>query len=133
MLRKRLRIAWTVFFAVLTVVLCLLCVRSYWWADLLKTRTSTVAASALGNAHFAGTVGFYPSEQKPTYPLIGTSLYLACVRIVPNPSADAYRNTYSIGSVRTTIVIPYFLPIAVTVSLAAAPWVTWSKQFTLRT
>src|SRR5262245_6242240 len=55
-MRRRLKIAWTVFFAVLTVALCVLWVRSYWKADCVARFDATQVRTALES--YSGRIVF---------------------------------------------------------------------------
>jgi hypothetical protein len=53
---RRLRIAWSLFFALLTVALCMLWVRSYWRMDILAGRYADIAS-----IHGQMSIGGMPS------------------------------------------------------------------------
>jgi hypothetical protein len=62
---RRLRIAVSVFFAVLTVLVCVLWVRSYWVTDLVSRIDSRSIATTIGSqygtvyfAHFDAAIGY---------------------------------------------------------------------------
>jgi hypothetical protein len=121
---RRLRIATSVFFAVVTVALCVLWVRSYWRTDTVTRMDNVLTMFGSANGH----IYFY--RGKSNYGRSGwrwnTNQY--------NPhSADS-------GWVRTNhftlISIPFGIAVPVVTISAAISWVLASKsppRFSLRT
>jgi hypothetical protein len=131
---RRLRIVWTVFFAVLTVALCVLWVRSYWWLEsvhLPVARYRTVIAASV-----SGVIGLSMSYY---------GLPLEFTKRPANDYADerVKRKLPPISSawfsVRWTpngigVVSPDWFLVSTFVAVATVPWLrSFPYRFSLRT
>jgi hypothetical protein len=114
---RKLRIAWSVAWGVVVVLLCVLWVRSYKVVDF-----SDLIVSAHGNVFFSPKLYLEPVGSRAgtakSYWLYGTSiLTVSNVRVVRLPG--------------TGPAIPYVLFVLVAASLVATPWLRW--HYSLRT
>lgn len=115
---KYLRIAWTAFFAVVTVLLCTLWVRSRNHFDQIGS-----VMSAQGKLYLAPSVNLFPTDEKgitaETYQHFGgkaTTIRVSNVRLIPLAGTGA--------------VLPYWPLVLITPLLTVAPWIRW--RFSLR-
>jgi hypothetical protein len=130
---RKLRIAWSVVWGVVAVLLLVLWVWSYWWAVYLKAPypegRDTVAVTRSGRLEvefyylIAGEISHWqfdtlgPSElseldDEPTLSGWGFNLY---------------------WGVPSGVVVPLWFLVFFSVSLAGLPWIHWPRRFTLRT
>jgi hypothetical protein len=132
-MRRRLKIAWTVFFAVLTVALCVLWVRSYWRYDGMACYENEYEVTTLGSNR--GAVSFIKTTLSPrrnpnvTAPRNNTGKrgwYRFSVASTPSPML---RLALSDGI--TKIYIPHLFAILLVAAIASAPWLPF--RFSLRT
>jgi hypothetical protein len=123
---RYLRILWTVFCGIVCVLLIVLWVRSYWWHDILQLGDGRAVASCLGTVH-ACVVSVGPGLE-PRWILTGSQLL--------KPATQKYSCLgigFSPGKFWPGVVIPDWLPTLLFATLAAAPWIRWSKRFSIRT
>lgn len=117
---RKLRIAWSVAWGVVAVLLCVLWVRSYSWTDM--TRFSEVISSN-GKLHFnqtvmvtfSGKVGFGPLEARRRIGIY--TMQTARIEIVKR-SGDGP-------------TIPYWSLVLTAIVLSGVPWLRY--RFSLRT
>ena len=124
---RKLRIAWSVAWGVVAVLLCVLWVRSYWKCDyvecvskdlVLRTIASNYGVVSVTN-NFVGVPGVttfgwkYESrestKQRPDFRWTRTS------------------------SEKPPVYIHYWIMISIAAALGTIPWIHWSKRFSLRT
>ena len=128
---RKLRIAWSVVWGVVTVLLCVLWVSSYWRMNGLSGRTFSGDLLRLnfvrGEIHCSfgspGGPGQYPwtISSGNDFPPLNE-----------NPEISA-----GFGILREPCVTRLYVPTWITTLLIAVaatlPWIHWSKRFTLRT
>ena len=122
---RGLRIAWTVVFGILCVLLIVLGVRSYWYRDgMFRYSTRFVAIlSECGDIVFQT---FRDSTFK------GTTFWDMDTR--PNPTmSTAHLEWLIVKPPFFHLRISYWYPVLTTGIFAAAPWIQWSQRFSLRT
>lgn len=133
--RRRLRIGWTVFFAVLTVALCVLWVRSYWRTDTvvgpLWHSQSFNIVSTQGKLGLAMFVAHSPIQ----YFEASTGVYREGILIFAH---SRYCNQlgfrYFVDESHVYVVAPHWFIIPIPIALSALPWLPrWSTRFSLRT
>ena len=131
MKHRKLRIAWSVAWGIVAVLLVALWVRSHWYAndagyvrrgDLFGVESACGSIRPFINAGVAATSRndwFYSNESLAKsnhsfeHPIFGWD------------GAD-YPATFM-------AYFPHWLPALLLASVAAAPWITWSNRFSLRT
>jgi hypothetical protein len=128
---RKLRIAVSVFFALVAVALCVLWVRSYWWWDVVvfnRQQNAIDGTSAFGSVG----IGIVP-KQLPAD--TGFFAYEANA-----PFRKEFYETSTLGFQlqhfapgQGRIIVPIWLPIACFLALSAATWLRWSSRFSLRT
>ena len=121
---RKLRIAWSVGWGVVVVLLCVLWVRSYWWWD-------NFSGGFVQSVR--GTTFFYlpPNTTKATWdqtPMNNAATMLWEKILGPGPSA---RFGVMRGSGIRVVLLPHWFDILFVASIAAAPWLRW--RFSLRT
>jgi hypothetical protein len=123
---RRLRIAVSVFFAVLVVLLCVLWVRSYWFIDMLS---APLPNSLYGHVQsYTGVlVATYEADDEPKEWLLLTFPYSA----MGLPKAKVqWAWVYEAGPV---VAFPHWAPTLLFAVLAAVPWLCVPRRFSLRT
>jgi hypothetical protein len=124
---RYLRIGWTVLCVLATLLLCVLWVRSYW---------DPYEGQAFG-CWFASTRGIIAGcmIQLPTpTPSAGTnmmSVTIDAVEFIPVRGILGFSGSYAPPD--WSFQIPYWCPVVLGGLFAAAPWIGWSRRFTLRT
>lgn len=132
---RKLRIAWSVAWGVVAVLLCLLWVRSYWRRDVLayglSSSTTLFSGTTEGRlclarveaANGGDSNGFlywnYPSTGVPAWETSHLRRFCG-VRFKLEPTGTLLLD------------IPQAYVVFASIILAAAPWLRWSKNFSLR-
>jgi hypothetical protein len=132
---RRLRIAASVFFAVVTLALCVLWVRSYWFRDVIHCRTS--GSSVIVFASMKGRLIAYDYE----LPSVASQWNLKSAKIVNGEYywADEaqYRGFFGllVKDVNDSRLFgaPHWFFVSSTVAVAVVTWTRCSTRFTLRT
>ena len=139
--RRILRIAWTVGWGILTVLLCVLWVRSYWrWEGLsgaLPNGDRFNLATVWGRVRFATLDIDYSNsftgerlEGWNSHKIVGPQ-NLAIVNTPLNHFGFGFagsKDTYGV-----VVVVPIAFLTTLAATLAAASWMRWSNRFSLRT
>lgn len=124
---RRLRIAASVFFALLTAAICVLWVRSYWWSDTIHFSAGH-SSGGLSESHTGDIVVVHsdvPDDwlwiSEPVYPMLS------------EPPWDTWEFTVDDGM--TTIRFPHWFPALAFGILAASLWIPlrYFARFSLRT
>ena len=122
---RKLRIAWSVFWGVLAVLLCVQWVRSYWWVDAIGVDPTRQIVSYRGILFVDGGV-YYDAEWEgaPTLRRLGRIDFLWA----SDPPVSLRNFSFSTGP--RTLTIPQWLPVLVAGLIAYSPWI---RRFSLRT
>jgi hypothetical protein len=124
-MRRRLRIAISVCFAVLTVLLCVLWVRSYWCRDHVQ-----------GPWFRSSTVNFWSSTGQLTVGTVRKLSWNWRVTTIKYPDdwiAEPKRWGWAGNALGTTLFFPHWiLPLTFAV-VGITLWIPWSNRFSLRT
>ena len=134
-MRRRLKIAWSVFFAVLTVALCVLWVRSYWRIDHILWNCPK---SCFGTSIYPGEVTLEHVDDRVLMPMGWSHVAF------PNSSEDTTEDgeptttfgfAWRTNDVSITVYIPFWF---LTLTCAAFTWFGIAppptvKRFSLRT
>ncbi len=128
---RKLRIAWSVACGIVCLLLIVLWVRSYWWADYIDipvtTNKTTILALVPGGVGIQHRVN--PKMLWPTTPW----------KLVTRPPQDDWKVHSRLGffyehnSQRTTIECAYLVMLVGIAATGAASWLPWPKRFSLRT
>jgi hypothetical protein len=124
----KLRITWSAVCGIVCLLLIVLWVRSYWRHDILQFGEGRALASCLGTVHTC-VVSVGPALE-PRWILTGSQLL--------KPNSQEYSFSFlgigfSPAPFWPGVVIPDWLPTLLFAGLTAAPWLRWSKSFSLRT
>jgi Na+/glutamate symporter len=123
---RKLRIAWSVACGVVAMLLCVLWVRSYWWADVVNIDVPTPFAvqflSALGHSSAA----IYESEQGWDWVRVNAELDPAMKDVAQQ---DCFG--FKVRDGDWIILAPHWFLILLAGSIAVIPWLLY--RFTLRT
>jgi hypothetical protein len=133
---RRLRIAMSVFFAVLTVALCVQWVRSY---GVRKIRQGPIGKHVLSIQSAQGElgIGFWDWPYKTFAWNMRTnadteSLWPTVKGESPFSNLGIRWYRQSIPDM-TLVVVPFWLPVSMAATIAVAPWIIHLRRFSLRT
>jgi len=122
---RRVRIAVSVFFGVLTVALCVLWVRSYFSFDIWKLQPSSKRPIVVGSAYGHVTVSFRSKVGTPMRRFMSQPLQLAKWESQRVPRVFQFLND--------RVVVPHWFVALLLIGLSATPWISQSRRFSLRT
>jgi hypothetical protein len=128
---RRLRIAASVFIIVVTAALMGLWVRSYWRSDILYRLDKNNHVIGIGSEK--GMVFLWPGHTVPPMPLTSglQGWQLTIGKIESRPGSFQWGNfQWTVSAGITRINVPYWF---ITPLAAAAAFLPWVKQFSLRT
>jgi hypothetical protein len=132
---RRLRIAVSVFFAVLTVALCVQWVRSYWWQDYIyfwPSRTRLICSISGHGWLQIDYASFDPiTAAEQSSPWEATTVRLRSPTASPRPGWD-WGSHRDINVWDTFATFPYWFALAITGIAGALPWYPYSSRFSLR-
>jgi hypothetical protein len=146
---RKLRIAWSVFWGLVFVLLIVLWVRSYWQFDLVLVRLSAsndvrivsyrgqVASciSRPSGGRVAGEFRISPNaymNSKAPWWISGTINSELGGSLQRNFTPNPVRMNFGEMDGRI-VVVPLWIALASSGSLATLPWIHWSNRFSLRT
>jgi hypothetical protein len=133
---RKLRIAWSVGWGVVTLLLCVLWVRSYMTTDTLGGTTSAprvfLVRSSWGHLHI---LSFDDTTQSRDWKIESEPLTADTKRFEKNMNQTLTKFGFGqlIAGSDYEITLPYWLPFIGGVLLATIPCVRWSRQYSLRT
>lgn len=126
---RKLRIAVSVFFGLLTVALCVLWVRSYWVSELLVT-AKTPTAWSLGPIRGGLLLGTYPQGTVNNW----REWYLASSPSRSGTIVRSLRFSFDFSGDTKSMVVPFWFLIGATCAFwMPLSWPTIRPQFSLRT
>jgi hypothetical protein len=128
---RYLRIAWSVAWGVLAVLLCMLWMRSYWWWDWYNSSTvarqNATVGSTQGWLEIVIRIGTLPDAPRP--------YSLSAIPVGELPAVDGHWELHAFhypwGGGEYSIQIPHWFPAFSATMFAAAVWIRW--RFSLRT
>ena len=131
---RKLRIAWSVWWGGVAVLLVALWVRSYWWVEAFAVPVTSKhyvgAASQPGCIGFAiHPMGNLSSTQIKRFQRFPTERWLEDVRQERLPDISRVWGTFDFR--QYSFIAPDWFFLVVLTALAALPWVRW--RFSLRT
>ena len=122
---RRLRIAWSVAWGIFAVLLCVLCVWSYWYSETVERGSSQrfiTVSSTLGRLYiwYDGDASqiFWPGGPQWNFYEGRTTI----------PGSGSF-----VGGGQAYFVIPHLAIAIGSIGLGYMPWLTWSLRFSLRT
>jgi hypothetical protein len=140
---RKLRITWLVGWGLLTVLLIALWVRSYWWKDNLyfsTPGTDTVNYSDVKTIRFFSTHGRIGITNRqinwPAHIRLEHSKFLLPHREYSDEHGQTSTSMWfriMRWSTFTEILMPDWFLVIGLCAVAIAPWIHWSKRFSLRT
>jgi hypothetical protein len=125
---RKLRIAWSVAWGLLAVLLIVLWERSYWRLQIIESRVGSQAAQI---SSVKGRIALARLDPRVT---VGRP-YLS---VVAGDAADWRKGRvsgfsyYRDGAI-AAFIAPHWLPALLSAALAAIPWISRSWRFSLRT
>jgi hypothetical protein len=144
---RYLRITWTVFWAIACALLIVLWIRSYWWQDSLHVNYAgrdTPNYSGTKSININSAQGRIAVSNLPMRwaPRIATNHSKISHTFVPFDYKDEFGNVPSATWFRvmrwskpshTSVEFPNWFTALCCSTLAMAPWLPWSRRFSLRT
>jgi hypothetical protein len=138
---RYLRIVWSAFFGILCLLLIWLWVRSFTFGDVLYTPVSHTRLSVFGSGR--GGISFSPYVPC-VEDYLGVRYYELRTEAIDEQVKERWNKlpwsarVLRIGVLRngaiTSILLPHFLFVAMTILAAAAPWIpNWKWRFSIRT
>src|SRR5262245_38540076 len=119
---RKLRIAWSVVWGILAVLLLMLWVRSYWWFDNVNFSTSGTEVVQ----SFDGVLGFVYSRQVSNAGLTSMSAEeLASLTLSTNREKMPHWYFSSNINGMTIIKSPHWFVTLLPCILVAVPWIHW--------
>jgi hypothetical protein len=125
-LARALRITWTAFWGLAAILLVALWVRSYWIVDLVNGNLTP---------HVAGFADLSRGQLDLWQMSASNALQVGDWAHDTASAEEFYRDPTSVPYLTSdgNLIVPLWLPVILTATLAAAPWIRWSKRFSLRT
>jgi hypothetical protein len=130
---RKLRIAWSVVWGVVAVLLIVLWVHSYWWTGFLKAPypkgRDTVVVTRSGQLEVELYYQIAGELSHWTFEAFGPS-ELAELDDEPTLSGLGFKLYWGVPS---GVVVPLWFLVFFSVALTGLPWIRRSKRFSLRT
>jgi hypothetical protein len=123
---RGLRIAWSVAFGILCVLLVVLWVRSYWQADALTLASHLKLSSADGCIQFQTMFAPYSFKDDWAYSSWRMRWPPYEQTIVDIAEQNLFR--FRRSSMHGPGLVPYWLAVCIAATLAAAPWIRYSLR-----
>jgi hypothetical protein len=123
---RKLRIAWSVFWGVLTALLIVLWVRSYWWEDAFYGNAGTLEVRSA-----AGHIMFHQRPLPQRSP--GWTHESGLITGRRGFGMCHLGFWYLNNSEFTTAITSYWFPVLLSAITATLSWIRWSRRFGLRT
>ena len=140
---RKLRIAWSVAWGMVAVLLCVMWVRSYWVTDSAEYLVPNWRDFAIGSAR--GYVILFESDE----PSKGKKYSYSGLVIKRIPETlrinsilfESHESTCILGKIYyqskpgwgITLTLPNWFTLLVVAGLAGVPWIRWTNRFSLRT
>jgi hypothetical protein len=124
---RKLRIAWSVGWGILCVLLIVLWVRSYWYQDSVTYRTANLDATIGSGQSGLGFIWIKPRMPIPYR--LGMSARSRSIDVAT--SIKGQRFVW--GKTNGVIWVPGWLLVLVAGLSSAIPWLHWPRRFSLRT
>jgi hypothetical protein len=130
---RKLRIAWSVAFGIPCVLLIALWVRSYWIIEVITIPVASSRAVAMGSISGSVALSVLNSPSPWKTARIPANEWEIMVKFgalkFPSPVWGGLLRTPDV----TVLLIPCWMLIALSATLAVAPWMRWTWRFSLRT
>jgi hypothetical protein len=133
---RKLRVAWSVFWGLACVLLVVLWVRSYWYDDYALDHISGTQGLELfslrGKTCISYIYGVSPPDPERGW-FCGSDLISEREVHLKEPLHLPGSQLWDFDGVMPYVRLPHSLYALVFATIAAVPWVRWSKRFRLRT
>src|SRR3954470_24351478 len=133
---RKLRMVFSAFCGLASVLLIVLWVRSYWWLNLVKgplTPSKTLVLTSSNGFFSVGTLSstayIWKADRWSQADLL---LQMKAAGMAANTKSWVWQLTY-FGFAHGGLETAYLCPMSVMGIAAAAPWIRWFKRFSLRT
>jgi len=133
MKHRNFRIAWSVAWGVVVVLLCVLWVRSFWWWDMFRLLPSANSwRMGVDSAYGSVALGLGKGETSwlTSNPIDQTSIDLLTSSMREN---TFFGVGYLSAPTFFSVLIPHWAMILLSATIASIPWLRRSKRYSLRT
>ena len=141
---RKLRIAWSVAWGVVAVLLCVLWVRSYWWQDSVDGRLSNLRTISISSWYgwvkaesLWATLFLKEPSQLPQWSINSHYMEpdaLFGTRRLPRHGWVWQRESIANRRFFTKIAVPWWFPVLLSITFAGLPWLRQiPHRFSLRT
>jgi hypothetical protein len=132
MIFRKLRIAWSVFWGLASILLIVLWVRSYYFYDTVIRTNHSVALTIVSNNGVLYLAGSDPSEGAYSSPPPHGTVTWHRYSLDPNDDMmPGFRWTWS--PKYKSFQLPHWFAIIISAVVAGIAWMPWSNRFSLRT
>jgi hypothetical protein len=134
MKHRKLRIAWSVGWGIVVMLLIALWVRSYWWEEIILAHFSNrgfQASHVLGQLRLSSV---YLPGSSFSWPVMQTPVTVDTFRLDPVHAHDLpswVGFDWKVTKIGWRVCLPYWFVLIATATGASAPWIGW--RFSLRT
>lgn len=128
-----LKVAFSAFFMAISLLLLGLWMRSYWRCDIIEVRGSTTEYFIFGSAR-----GFLAIGGKATFRSLFETTKWEFDSYPPDYN-ESLPKPWILGfhfrrnELGTALIVRFWLAVLIIAAIAGAPWLKWSRQFSLRT
>jgi len=138
---RKLRIAFSAVCGIICLLLIVLWVRSYWWADAFSFPITSKHLLGVGSAQGGMTAiksEYVPGYYKSSWQIDHDSTADASIAKVYRPhNRPGFRGVLDLGIIDSApffvICVPYWFLLGAAIAVGAAPWIRWTKRVSLRT
>jgi hypothetical protein len=136
---KYLRIAVTALSLTACLLLIVLWVRSYYYLDILENATSSRLLQLQSITGRFVVDRIEPGRNPRLAPIEVADILSSASRgrtysseRIDDSSSSWVNFGYYDAGITTRVIVPYWIPVVLLAALAAAPWIRWSRRFSLR-
>jgi hypothetical protein len=130
---RKLRIAWSVVWGVAAVLLIALWVRSYWYCDTIEGVGPSPAIFCFATMNGDVDVLGVPDFQR-LFSISESSVVSESIKGVQVESRAIWLPRYTVmPNMMSELQVPCWMIVLLIGGLCTAPWIRWSKRFSLRT
>jgi hypothetical protein len=133
MKHRNLRLAWSVAWGLVALLLVVLWVRSYWWETYLHVNRATSGRVYVEGQCGEVFIGISEQSDRPSWIDYGTGELKGGLRNFDYTVLGFYFGGDEMFQGLFIIVVPFWFLTCAFAAASAIPWIRWSKRFSLRT